>query len=51
MNRKLTKRLEDVIQDSTALKAHIVGQLKSLSNAIPEIVNFGTSVSSIPPTT
>ncbi|KAG6371033.1 hypothetical protein JVT61DRAFT_10756 [Boletus reticuloceps] len=38
------KRLEDVIQDSTALKAHLVGQLKSLSNAVPELVNFGISL-------
>ncbi|KAF8555098.1 hypothetical protein OG21DRAFT_1521951 [Imleria badia] len=27
-----------------ALKAHLVGQLKSLSNAIPELVNFGISL-------
>ncbi|KAG6380679.1 dynein associated protein-domain-containing protein [Boletus reticuloceps] len=44
LSKKLTKRLEDVIQDSTALKAHLVGQLKSLSNAVPELVNFGISL-------
>ncbi|KAF8555146.1 dynactin [Imleria badia] len=44
LSKKLTKRLEDVIQDSGALKAHLVGQLKSLSNAVPELVNFGISL-------
>ncbi|KAI6120904.1 dynein associated protein-domain-containing protein [Pisolithus croceorrhizus] len=44
LSRKLTKRLEEVIQDSAALKAHLVPQLKSLSNAVPELVNFGISL-------
>ncbi|KAG9313881.1 dynein associated protein-domain-containing protein [Chiua virens] len=44
LSKKLTKRLEDVIQDSTALKAYLVSQLKSLSNAVPELVNFGISL-------
>ncbi|KAG6334284.1 hypothetical protein ID866_4799 [Astraeus odoratus] len=44
LSRKLTKRLEDVIQDSAAFKAHLVPQLKSLSNAVPELVNFGISL-------
>ncbi|KAI9569455.1 dynein associated protein-domain-containing protein [Boletus coccyginus] len=44
LSKKLTKRLEDVTQDSTALKAHLEGQLKSLSNAVPELVNFGISL-------
>jgi dynactin 1 len=43
-NRKLTKRLEDLIQDSTALKAHLVPQMQALSNFAPELVNFGISV-------
>jgi dynactin 1 len=42
--RKLTKRLEDLIQDSTALKAHLVPQMQALSNFVPELVNFGISV-------
>jgi len=37
--------MEEVIQDSTALKGHLILQLKSLSNAVPELVNFGISVS------
>ncbi|KAI5998160.1 dynein associated protein-domain-containing protein [Pisolithus albus] len=44
LSKKLTKRLEEVIQDSAALKAHLVPQLKSLSNAVPELVNFGISL-------
>ncbi|KIJ13750.1 hypothetical protein PAXINDRAFT_170080 [Paxillus involutus ATCC 200175] len=44
LSKKLTKRLEDMIQDSTALKAHLVAQLNSLSNAVPELVNFGISL-------
>lgn len=29
------------------MKPHLEGQLKSLSNAVPELVNFGISVSLI----
>ena len=42
--RKLTKRLDDLIQESSALKSNLIPQLKSLSNMVPEIVNFGISV-------
>ncbi|KAJ7065928.1 dynein associated protein-domain-containing protein [Mycena belliarum] len=43
LSKKLTKRVEDLIQDSTALKAHLVPQMKALSNFVPELVNFGIS--------
>lgn len=43
--RKLTKRLEDLTQDSVALKPHLVPQLQALNNTVPELVNFGFSVS------
>lgn len=43
--RKLTKRLEDLLQESTALKSHLVPQMKTLSNFVSELVNFGISVS------
>ncbi|KAJ7695201.1 dynactin [Mycena rosella] len=43
LSKKLTKRLEDLIQDSTALKAHLVPQMQALSNFVPELVNFGIS--------
>ena len=43
-HRKLTKRLEDLTQDSGALKSHLLPQLKALNNLIPELVNFGISV-------
>jgi dynactin 1 len=42
--RKLAKRLEDLIQDSAAVKAHLVPQLKALSEIVPELVNFGFSL-------
>ncbi|KAG1884496.1 uncharacterized protein F5891DRAFT_990231, partial [Suillus fuscotomentosus] len=41
---KLTKRLDDIIQESSALKSHLVQQLKNLSNAVPELVNFDISL-------
>jgi hypothetical protein len=42
--RKLTRRIEDLTHDSSALKSHLMPQLKVLTNMIPEIVNFGISV-------
>lgn len=42
--RKLTKRLEDLTQESAALKAHLMPQMKALSNAVQEPVNFAISV-------
>jgi dynactin 1 len=42
--RKISKRVEELLQGSTALKAHLVPQMKALSNLVPEIVNFGISV-------
>ncbi|KAG2122581.1 dynein associated protein-domain-containing protein [Suillus clintonianus] len=44
LSKKLTKRLDDVIQESSALKSHLLPQLKTLSNAVPELVNFGISL-------
>lgn len=44
LTRKLAKRLEDLIGDSAAVKAHLVPQLKSLSENVPELVNFGFSL-------
>ena len=45
MHRKLTKRIEDLTQDSMALKVHLVPQFQALNNTVPELVNFGFSVS------
>ena len=42
--RKLTKRLEDLTHDSSALKSNLLPQLKALNNLVPELVNFGISV-------
>ncbi|KAH7920934.1 hypothetical protein BV22DRAFT_1097308 [Leucogyrophana mollusca] len=44
LSRKLTRRIEDLTQESTALKSHLVPHLKALSNAVPELVNFGISL-------
>ncbi|KZT02085.1 dynactin [Laetiporus sulphureus 93-53] len=44
LSKKLTKRLEDLTEDSAALKAHLVPQLQSLNNVVPELVNFGISL-------
>lgn len=43
-DRKMTKRLDDLTQESAALKASIIPQLKALSNPVAELVNFGISV-------
>ncbi|KAA1478090.1 hypothetical protein DENSPDRAFT_787589 [Dentipellis sp. KUC8613] len=40
-SKKLTKRLEDLTENSSALKAHLAPQLKGLSNFVSELVNFG----------
>lgn len=36
--------MEDLIQDSTALKALLLPQLQALNNDVPELVNFGFSL-------
>ncbi|KAF5385085.1 hypothetical protein D9615_001067 [Tricholomella constricta] len=43
VSKKLTKRLDELIDDSTALKAHLIPQMKGLSNLAAELVNFGIS--------
>ncbi|KAG5644147.1 hypothetical protein DXG03_009041 [Asterophora parasitica] len=43
-SKKLTKRLDELIDDSTALKAHLIPQMKGLSNLAAELVNFGISL-------
>lgn len=43
-HRKLTRRLEDLTHESSALKAGLAPQLKSLSNLVSELVNFGIQV-------
>ncbi|KAF8079158.1 dynactin [Lyophyllum atratum] len=44
VSKKLTKRLDELINDSTALKAHLIPQMKGLSNLAAELVNFGISL-------
>ncbi|KAF8893676.1 dynein associated protein-domain-containing protein [Gymnopilus junonius] len=44
LSRKMIKRLEDLAQDSSAVKPHLIPQMKALSNYIAELVNFGISL-------
>ncbi|KAF8899310.1 dynein associated protein-domain-containing protein [Infundibulicybe gibba] len=44
LSKKLTKRLEDLVLDNSALKLHLVPQMKGLNNFIAELVNFGISL-------
>ncbi|KXN84997.1 hypothetical protein AN958_11842 [Leucoagaricus sp. SymC.cos] len=44
LSRKLTKRLDELTQESSALKASIIPQLKALSNPVAELDNFGISL-------
>jgi len=43
-DRKLVRRLEDLIHDSSAVKENLLLQMDSLSNKCQELVNFGISV-------
>ncbi|KAF9055788.1 dynein associated protein-domain-containing protein [Panaeolus papilionaceus] len=43
-SKKMIKRLEDVAQDSAAVKPHLINQMKALSNYVAELVNFGISL-------
>ena len=40
----MTKRVEDLLQESSALKAPLIPQLQALTNQAPELVNFGFSL-------
>ncbi|KAH9948209.1 dynactin [Amylocystis lapponica] len=44
LSRKLTKRLEDLTEDSSALKPYLVPQLQAINDVVPELVNFGFSL-------
>ncbi|KAL4247405.1 dynactin subunit family protein [Abortiporus biennis] len=44
LSKKLVKRVEDLTQESSALKAQLVPQLQALTNSVPELVNFGFSL-------
>ncbi|EIW87309.1 hypothetical protein CONPUDRAFT_161877 [Coniophora puteana RWD-64-598 SS2] len=39
--RKLTKRVEELISENSALKTSLMPRLTALSNGVPELVNFG----------
>ncbi|TFK42165.1 dynactin [Crucibulum laeve] len=44
LSKKLTKRLDELTQDSAAVKPHLITQMKSLSDFVAELVNFGISL-------
>ncbi|THU86256.1 dynactin [Dendrothele bispora CBS 962.96] len=44
LSKKLTKKLEDLTQDSAALKPVLVPQMETLTNSVQELVNFGISL-------
>ena len=35
------KRIEDLLKESSALKAHLVSSLQDLNNSFSELINFG----------
>ena len=43
-SRKLIKRIEDLTQESSALKTPLLPTLQTLHNDVPELVNFGFSL-------
>ncbi|KAI0652665.1 dynactin [Trametes meyenii] len=47
LSKKLTKRLEELTQDSLALRPLLVPQLQALNNTVPELVNFGISLAQL----
>ncbi|ESK85145.1 dynactin [Moniliophthora roreri MCA 2997] len=44
VSRKLTKRLEELTRESSALKEHLLPQMEGLSNKVGDLVNFGISL-------
>ena len=40
----MIKRLEDLAQDSSAVKPHVIPQMEALNNFMAELVNFGILV-------
>ncbi|KAJ7597843.1 dynactin [Mycena floridula] len=43
LSKKLTKRLEDLTQDSAALKPHLLPQVKAFGDIAQDLVNFAIS--------
>ncbi|KIM47423.1 hypothetical protein M413DRAFT_439091 [Hebeloma cylindrosporum] len=44
LSKKMIKRLEDLAQDSSAVKPHVIPQMEALNNFMAELVNFGISL-------
>ena len=39
------KRIENLLQDSSALETRLISNLRGLSNGFSELINFGISLS------
>jgi dynactin 1 len=44
ISRKLTKRIDDLVEESSALKAHFVPRLNAVNDLMPELTNFAIQV-------
>ncbi|KAJ8507158.1 hypothetical protein ONZ45_g10447 [Pleurotus djamor] len=47
LSKKITKRLDDLVQDSAALKPHLIPHFKSLTDMLNELLNFGISLAQL----
>jgi dynactin 1 len=45
--RKLTKRVDDLIEENAALKQHLLPRLVALNDLMPELTNFAIQVSGL----
>ncbi|VDC06717.1 unnamed protein product [Peniophora sp. CBMAI 1063] len=44
LSKRLTRRIEDLILDNSALKSHLVPELQAVTNHTAELLNFGISL-------
>ncbi|KAJ8701829.1 hypothetical protein PTI98_000580 [Pleurotus ostreatus] len=47
LSRKITKRLEDLLQDSAALNPRLIPRFKSSTDMLTELLNFGISLAQL----
>ncbi|KAF9488647.1 dynactin [Pleurotus eryngii] len=47
LSRKITKRLEDLLQDSAALNPRLIPHFKSSTDMLTELLNFGISLAQL----
>lgn len=44
LSKRLTRRIEDLLVDNSALKSHLVPELQAVTNHTAELLNFGISL-------